>query len=620
MDGLRQARWRLGPWRDRVWQHAKGLSRSLGHATDGLRKAWRQLGPWRDRVWQHAKGLSRSLGHATDGLRKAWGRVGLWLWYIGLRLWYIGMGLWYVAMGLVWRNGLTMLLLLILAFCAAILVGDRAYRNLQLHYQTQMLRAVAEADVIHDICRQRSDIFWDDCATPAAREEMSDRFVWAMLVSAGVIDPLSIAVPVELEQQLSGSDPGAAVVAAWLRDQNRARLTGVPLLIAVSELCEGAVGGDENPWTVPALSAIVTAALADIYEPLPGGEDWLKPEILRAFGPSPPDWVMTLFRKVAWLNSLVFSERGDPGPEIWPAPADLRALGASDTSLLDERRAKAWNTLVGTPAAAWTEADPIEAFIGDSIDRRAVPGQIGDADVVATLFALGGLINRGTGAFRTSFEHCSLNDASQHLTNDEQKQAMVANLEKLAIYIAGQIRISPEVKRARFWVSVYTGHEQRLIFIMAAFGAIVVLSRIAVFLVSSVVSAFSQRPAVLIPFDPRPVTTAQRDNEFDRLASSRWPIRIAVAILPAIGFIGTVRGIMLALSGADAIVWAETVNQRSAAISGLSADLGLAFATTLLALLFGALLTILTAMEMALGERLLLRRHAHPDAMATGDG
>jgi len=134
------------------------------------------------------------------------------------------------------------------------------------------------------------------------------------------------------------------------------------------------------------------------------------------------------------------------------------------------------------------------------------------------------------------------------------------------------------------------------------------------------IAACSRSPAALIPFDSRPVAAAQRDNEFDRLASSRWPIRIAVALLPAIGFIGTVRGIMLALSGADAIVWAETVNQRSAAISGLSADLGLAFATTLLALLFGAFLTVLVAIEMALGQRLLIRRYSHPGERGPHDG
>lgn len=540
--------------------------------------------------------VGRTIGHAIDHLRHAWG-------WLRARLIWVWSGR-PIAGHFVVDSGLLKLLLLVVAAIISIYFGDRAYRNLQLHYQTQMLRAVAEADVIHDICRQRSDIFWEDCATPAERGEMSNRFVWAMLVSANVIDPLSVPLPTQTQfDQLTGSDAGAAVVATWLRNQDHARLMGVPLLIAVSEFCETS---DGNATKAPALNGIVTASLADIYEPLPGGEDWLKPEIFRAMGLTPP-------------ASIAVREPAQPDG-AWPAPADLRgALGASGTTVLDERRAKAWQALVGATNVAANEPDPIEAFLGDSVGRRAVPDQIGDADVVATLFALGGLIDRGTNNFRTSFDQCQLNEFTKDLGED-QKEAVVANLEKFALYIAGQIRISPEVKRARFWVSVYTGHEQRLIFIVAIFGLIVVLSRIAVFLVSTVIAAVSQRPAALTPFDSRPVTAVQRDNEFDRLASSRWPIRIAVALLPALGFIGTVRGIMLALSGADAIVWAETVNQRSAAISGLSGDLGLAFATTLLALLFGALLTILVAIEMALGERLLIRRYAHPGERGAGDG
>ncbi|MFN7265190.1 MAG: MotA/TolQ/ExbB proton channel family protein [Phenylobacterium sp.] len=540
--------------------------------------------------------VGRTFGHAVDHLRQAWGRL------LAMPVW--ASSRWRIAGDFFVASGLAMLFMLIIAAFLAIYIGDRAYRNLQLYYQTQMLRAVAEADVIHDTCRRRSDIFWEECATPAERGEMSNRFVWAMLVSADVIDPLSVALPTKTQlDQLTGSDAGAAVVAAWLRNQDRARLTGVPLLIAVSEFCESS---DGDPAKAPALSGIVTASLADIYEPLPGGEDWLKPELIRAMGLSPP-------------ASLAAREPAQPGG-TWPAPADLRAeLGASGTTVLDERRAKAWQALVGTANVAVNEPDPIEAFLGDSVGRRAVPDQIGDADVVATLFALGGLIDRGTNNFRTLFDQCQLSELTKDLGED-QKEALVANLEKLALFIAGQIRISPEVKRARFWVSVYTGHEQRLIFIMATFGLIVVMSRIAMFLVSTVITSFSRRPAALSPFDRRPITAAERDNEFDRLASSRWPIRIAVAILPAIGFIGTVRGIMLSLSGADAIVWAETVNQRSAAISGLSADLGLAFATTLLALLFGALLTILVAIEMALGERLLIQRYAQPGAKRAGDG
>lgn len=545
---------------------------------------------------------------------------------------------WSVATGLVWRSGLPGLLFLALALLAAITVGDRAYRNLQLHYQTEMLRAVAGADVIHNICRQRSDILWKDCATPSSRGAMSDRFVWAMLVSADVIDPLSIALPTQLEERLR-ADPGASVVTGWLRDEDRARRTGVDLLIAASHVCSRGIGTKAEP-----LKAIIAAALADIYEPLPGEEDWLRSEVFRAFGTTVPDWLPPLSDGIgaanAWLSATWNQRilRLDPAPaqRTWPVPADLRiALGASgNTYLLNEPgvrndpdggdhergpRGKAWVAMSSSSAGETGTTDDIRTFLGSSIDRRAVPDHLDDADIVATLFALGELIDRDTASFRQrDFASCDLEDVAG--LGRDQQEAVIANLEKLALYVAGQIRNSPEVKRARFWVSVYTGHEQRLLLIIAAFGAIVVLSRIVVFAVLNLRAVVSGWRAALVPWERGPVIPTQRDNDFDRLASSRWPIRIAVALLPAIGFIGTVRGIMLSLSGADAIVWAETVNQRSAAISALTADLGLAFATTLLALVFGALLTVLVAVEMALGERLLLRRYDHPKGRRARSG
>ncbi|MDJ0933357.1 hypothetical protein [Breoghania sp.] len=143
-------------------------------------------------------------------------------------------------------------------------------------------------------------------------------------------------------------------------------------------------------------------------------------------------------------------------------------------------------------------------------------------------------------------------------------------------------------------------------------GILAAALRMLVFLVPDHVNSGRRDAAAEAEPMERSADPTQRDNDFDSLSSSHWPVRIATAVPPAIGFVGTVRGIMLSLSGADEIVWAETVNERSTAISALSADLGLAFATMLIALLAGIVLTILTAVEMALGERLLLRRYASP--------
>lgn len=297
----------------------------------------------------------------------------------------------------------------------------------------------------------------------------------------------------------------------------------------------------------------------------------------------------------------------------------------------------------------------LRKFLDKSGERRAVPGHVTDADLVAQLLSAGNFLKTSENEFVPLGNTCTaLSDILGSSGTKSDTQLAIANFEKMALYVAGRIRVSPEVKSAGFWLNIYTGHEQRLIFIVALFGALCIVARLSVFLtltltrqgeavqlgtflaaglpavifhvwgwqgsaLLSLLLAWFALCAILafaliaIGYQERPVHASDRDNDFDSLASSRWPIRLAVAILPAIGFIGTVRGIMLSLNGADAIVWAETVNERSTAISALSADLGLAFATTLLALLGGALLTLLMAFEMALGERMMLHRHLRKD-------
>lgn len=73
----------------------------------------------------------------------------------------------------------------------------------------------------------------------------------------------------------------------------------------------------------------------------------------------------------------------------------------------------------------------------------------------------------------------------------------------------------------------------------------------------------------------------------ERLYNSRWIVRWTAITIPAIGFVGTVRGILQSLSQADVIVWASNQSERAAAIGEISGELGLAFATTLIALVIG---------------------------------
>lgn len=507
-------------------------------------------------------------------------------------------------------GGLTLYSLIPIAIISYVL-GDSAYSNLQRHYQKAFIYSTAQVDVIGQMCNSRSDILWKDCEDIRSRGTLSERFIWAWMVSADIIDPLNIPTPAQLED-LKSKDRSADIVYRWIKDEwgtevidaasqwrssTPQNIGGIDLLFETSTLCfSGATGNKEG-----SMRALIAAYLSDLYPTLYESDRWLSPELFKALGVRTESPALvpveTLFDEAEWL-----------------APADVRAL------ILTNEQSEAFHN---TRADVWKELNrqdieesALDHFLGNSADRLVVASHIGDDDIVATLFAYGGLISTNTGQFRSDFLDCTsleqeLEDAGGAGGIDSTiAQTTLTNFEKLALHTAGQIRVSPEVKRARFWVSIYTGHEQRWIMILGAFGFLVVCIKIAIFSILNLLEMFGARSPSLTPFENPEFDPEDRDNEFDSLASSRWAMKIPIALLPAIGFIGTVRGIMLSLSGADAIVWAETVNERSSAISGLSADLGLAFATTLLALLGGAILTLLSVSEIALGERLLLRRYS----------
>lgn len=87
---------------------------------------------------------------------------------------------------------------------------------------------------------------------------------------------------------------------------------------------------------------------------------------------------------------------------------------------------------------------------------------------------------------------------------------------------------------------------------------------------------------------------------------SSWVLRYASRALPAIGFIGTVRGIMLALPAAQSLFGA-TGPAQIAALNNVIEPLGLAFATTLIALVAGLITGLVGDWEVA-QEQVLLSR------------
>ena len=94
-------------------------------------------------------------------------------------------------------------------------------------------------------------------------------------------------------------------------------------------------------------------------------------------------------------------------------------------------------------------------------------------------------------------------------------------------------------------------------------------------------------------------------SEADRLDSELSMLRYIAWAIPAIGFIGTVRGIGDALAEAHKAVTGD--------ISGVTEGLGVAFNSTLIALLLSILLMFLLQQLQLLQERLVLDSETYLD-------
>ncbi len=95
------------------------------------------------------------------------------------------------------------------------------------------------------------------------------------------------------------------------------------------------------------------------------------------------------------------------------------------------------------------------------------------------------------------------------------------------------------------------------------------------------------------------------EKESDRLDSELSMVRYIAWAIPSIGFIGTVRGIGEALGQADKAVQGD--------IAGVTASLGVAFNSTLIALVISILVMFLLHQLQLVQERLVLDAHSYLD-------
>ena len=458
----------------------------------------------------------------------------------------------------------------VLLLSLSVLLGTGTYAGLQVFFQRQMVAAISNADVLAEFCAGEPGLSNAGCSVEH-RQAPSAQLLWAFMVDAGLLDPRDVETPTDLENATT-APPVIREMQRYLADAlapvslHGRGLTGLELLRHAGQVC--AASNSARPEVTAAKLTVLATFLAETY-----------PESWRRNGQDYPFDDAVLLRTGVSGDATISEEMIVYFAGYYPFLSALRTRVARDIS-----DAEIASALLLASGALVTD--------GNQVGSYAYHHQNSDAAPASAAGCMGNFTD---------------------LTSDQDRYAYLDARGKLVLYLAGRIRTSEDAKAARFWMTLVTGPEQLALFIVFAFGMLASALRLMASLAlrdrqRGFVDAFSGRPTPVFRADLIDQWDHIRGQMFRKISSARWPVKLTAALLPAIGFVGTVRGIMNSLSGADQIVWATSVNERSAAISALSSDLGLAFATTLIALLFGMALSIAIAVEGRLLDLMVLRR------------
>lgn len=193
------------------------------------------------------------------------------------------------------------------------------------------------------------------------------------------------------------------------------------------------------------------------------------------------------------------------------------------------------------------------------------------------------------------------------------------NITVFSEFLLAQVFETTEVKSALTQLQMWRGPEHIGIISLSTFVVLLVLSR-SLLLVSLTYHTKTRG------------TPLWRDTKFlsERLSSGgtdAWVAqreldegrryqRWALASIPGIGFIGTVRGILNALPEAREVVFASSTLGRADAIGSLAGELGLAFSTTLFALVASIVLSFVLLISSR-AEAAFLRVIANQNEVTT---
>ncbi|ESX14473.1 MotA/TolQ/ExbB proton channel family protein [Mesorhizobium sp. M0179] len=448
----------------------------------------------------------------------------------------------------------------------SLLLGVVTYASMQWLYQGRLIAAIEAVDGIADFCAETEGLDPATCRGNTSDDRrVSPQLLWALLIKAEVIASTEAETPVELDEKLRTNRPALAV-SCFLKDS---------VLVVDAE----------------------------------GKAECLPSKIVP---PATKSRTLDLVLGLTW--AMCQNSSTNPATDFQKDRIAHFLAGIYPGSMSD-----ASGALSGGPN--WSD------FIGVLMAglRLAPSSSISDVEIISELTRLShaqySVDDKGRQGYRfLEADRCPVSKLDAH---DEFRRMQA--FQKLGAFLLGRVGSNPNVRIASTDLTYWTGPEQLCLIITGYFAFVLILLR-------GLASLATARGAVLARDNMRATTRSERHLESfvtnwlkakatdpdpavrtywkdlitDELISGRWPVRFAIATLPAIGFIGTVRGILLSLSNADAIVWASTQADRADAIATLSGSLGLAFATTMIALLIGVFISLLSSLEGRFEERTIL--------------
>lgn len=519
---------------------------------------------------------------------------------------------------LLWRDFAPSPLGYLLVAAAALWLGLAVYGDQQARTQRALLNAYVRASVLCEILEGHPRFDQGDCAAlygmgrtfrmPVETLLGADE-VYAILVDAGVIDPEEVTSPGGLKN--TADHPGPAFIWSALREDKHSldltRATGLD-------------------WV-----AHLASHLGNPSVPSAGYTTKVRWQLLLAMGlsgvgvaePVPKTWAIghglsptSLFEEYAHFTET-------SGERLTNAQSRLlEKLGPDDDPdpRLERRRERRRD--------GWAADDELFARRVFAFERALT-----DRELLTNLFVKADILRSGTENAR-GIDVQELLKRLPEGTTEESALLIYDAVETLSLYLLGQYHSNPHVTLARRAAVIVRGPEQLAIVVLAFFICMLLLLRTARSVVEAgagwwwwhfptkswpprwrIIGWFFGRteraPFVVEEFDR--VERAGGSSALaervrlveDRLYRTRWLIRWGLVTIPAIGFIGTVRGILQSLSGADRIVWATSQAEKANAIGALAGELGLAFATTLGALIVGIGLSLLNDFQSR-GESKLL--------------